>query len=1014
MNRKTLITILITLSVIFNIPYTVSAEESSINIALNQEAVASSYETGHYAKHAIDGINDNEEYSYWKSSDNDISPWWQVDFGLDYKLSKVIIEARKGDVPESERKNFEIMVSNNADFSVYDRVANVEEAYESEYSVGVTGTKRYRYLRIAKTDKEPLSLAEVKVMVDKTSIKQGEQAVTDTDEEESTYGKYDLLSDVPGTKYEKQITLLQNLGIVTGYTDGTFKPDNTITRAEFSAMVCNIVANGITESGTSAFDDVSREYWANKFIGYLYESGMVSGVSEKIFEPDAEITVQQAAKIIVSMLGKDIFAKDKGGYPNGYMQVARDEDILKNVTKQGDLPATRGEIAAMLYNSLDVRVSSLEVTGSGNKISDNDTLLYTYMHIKKKTDIIATAGNVSINIEDISENDGKISIGGTTYKTEIPDVEKYLGYNVDLYYSDKDDDIAYAIVPRNNEEFVINSDDVITMTNSEVIYEDAKRNKTIRMQDQYYVVYNNQAVRVYDLEKLKPSCGSVRLIDNNHDGKYEIVIIENYVTHVVSGISSANSTVYLKNPYKTINYETDSVRFLYGKDSTAIEPEKLKEGMIASVMESAGENKKITVIVSDEVMTGKVTAIREEDGKLYITVNGTEYEAVIKRNEIELSMNSTFYLDVFGRIAAAGDAIALTERYGYINKANINEDEDTLRFKIYTQYGDFITANATDKFKIDGDQPISLDDALAKLKSAGKGEVNQLVRYKQNSNGEIISIDTVATGSETDGLKLEKSAYSGMYANQMFNMSLAINDNTVMFVIPNNKSDGSQYAIKLRSELKASANYKFDAYDIDDYQTIGCCVFGEGDVDFNENASVILVDKVYTSLNEDDELIKIICGYCNNEYVEFSEGQAGVLDGLKRGDIISAALNLQGQVKQVLKRYYSEPDHPGSDRAVSMLRPSIGSVSSNTSWKYGTVLSKKDGKVIVDVGGDKFVFNTKGEIRLRMYYYDAAEKKVGLAGYGDIRDAESVGLAKASRVVVHPMYLETREVIILQ
>lgn len=96
------------------------------------------------------------------------------------------------------------------------------------------------------------------------------------------------------------------------------------------------------------------------------------------------------------------------------------------------------------------------------------------------------------------------------------------------------------------------------------------------------------------------------------------------------------------------------------------------------------------------------------------------------------------------------------------------------------------------------------------------------------------------------------------------------------------------------------------------------------------------------------------------------------------------------------------------------MNPSIGSISSNTSWKYGTVLSKKDGKVVVDVGGNKFVFNTKGEIRLRMYYYDEENGEVGLAGYGDIRDAESVGENDASRVVVHPMYLETREVIILQ
>ncbi len=1016
MNNRRITAALIILSTLLNLPYTAFAEEEKdINIALNQEAVASSYETEHYAKYAIDGVNDNEEYSYWKSNESDRSPWWQVDLGIEYKLSKIIIESRKGEYAESERSNFVIMVSNNADFSNYEQIAKVEQAYEKEFSVSVSNTKQYRYLRIAKLDTEPLSLAEVKIMVDKSSIKQGEQAVTNTgDEDADPYGRYDTLLDVVGTDIENQVTLLQNLGIVSGYADGTFKPEDTITRAEFAVMICNITADVVWENNQKAiFDDVPKEHWANKYVEYLYGNNMVTGISENFFGPDNEITIQQAAKIIVSMLGKDIFAEDIGGYPNGYMQIAHDEGLLKNITKKSDLVAMRGEVAVMLYNALDVRVSSLDI--GGMKITDNDTLLYTYMKIKKKTDILTAVGGISINIDYLSGDDGEIMVGGIKYKTEIQGLEKYLGYSVDLYYTDEDTETAYAVIPRKNESKILQSDDITTMTNSEIIYDNNKGKKTIRLPEQYYVVYNNQAVRVYDLQNLKPVYGTVKLIDNNNDGKYEVIIIESYVSHILAGISTNSSVVYLKNPAKTIDYNREEVRFRYGKNTEPIEPENLKEDMVASVMESCGEDNKIyTIIFSDERITGKVTRIENDDGKLYITVNGTQYETLVNRNEIEINMNGTFYLDVFGQIVALGDAIALAERYGYINRANINEENDSIQFKIYTQYGDFITAGSASKLKIDGSKCENAEEAIKRLKETGKGSVCQVVKYKQNSKGEIIKIDTVSNDQETNGLKLEKTSYSGMYANQTFNMSLAINDNTVMFVIPDNKSDSSQYGIKLKSELKTSANYTFDVYDIDEYQTIGCCVFGEGDVDFNENANVILVDKIYISLNEDDEVRQIVCGYSNNEYVEFMESKAGVLDGLTRGDIISAALNLQGQVKQVLKRYYREPDHPGNERAVSALHPSIGSISSNTSWKYGTVLSKKDGKVVVDVGGDKFIFNTKGETRLRMYYYDADNDEVGLAGYGDIRDADSVGASNASRVVVHPMYLETREVIILQ
>lgn len=188
-------------------------------------------------------------------------------------------------------------------------------------------------------------------MVDKSSIKQGEQAVTNTgDEDADPYGRYDTLLDVVGTDIENQVTLLQNLGIVSGYADGTFKPEDTITRAEFAVMICNITADVVWENNQKAiFDDVPKEHWANKYVEYLYGNNMVTGISENFFGPDNEITIQQAAKIIVSMLGKDIFAEDIGGYPNGYMQIAHDEGLLKNITKKSDLVAMRGEVAVMLY-----------------------------------------------------------------------------------------------------------------------------------------------------------------------------------------------------------------------------------------------------------------------------------------------------------------------------------------------------------------------------------------------------------------------------------------------------------------------------------------------------------------------------------------------------------------------------------------------------------------------------------------------------------------------------------------
>lgn len=101
------------------------------------------------------------------------------------------------------------------------------------------------------------------------------------------YWGYDAISKLSGAK------------VILGYSDGKFKPDNRVTRAEFATIIRRI---SDINDGTSTFRDVST-HWAKKDIDALAENGYILGYSDNTFRPNAPITRAEAVKIINKVVG---------------------------------------------------------------------------------------------------------------------------------------------------------------------------------------------------------------------------------------------------------------------------------------------------------------------------------------------------------------------------------------------------------------------------------------------------------------------------------------------------------------------------------------------------------------------------------------------------------------------------------------------------------------------------------------------------------------------------------------
>ena len=106
-------------------------------------------------------------------------------------------------------------------------------------------------------------------------------------------------TDVPAGKwYSDAVATMAGLGIVTGYPDGTFRPDQTITRAEFAAILARIEKD---KTGTAVFSDVSG-HWAAQQIGVASANGWVTGYADGTFRPDQTITRAEAVAMTNRLL----------------------------------------------------------------------------------------------------------------------------------------------------------------------------------------------------------------------------------------------------------------------------------------------------------------------------------------------------------------------------------------------------------------------------------------------------------------------------------------------------------------------------------------------------------------------------------------------------------------------------------------------------------------------------------------------------------------------------------------
>lgn len=896
---KRIVTLLLSvLLVVSTLPVmSLSVFASDENIALGKPAIDGGSGAAGYDPAVITDGNLN---GMWTSKDDKefTGPWVGVDLEDQYVITEVILHNAIG-FPEAYRRGVDIEFSNTPDFAVKESVTAMGRGVGDESPNGVPvvvkapSNKPYRYVRAIKTQNTTHIVNELEVygtLYDPNALK--------------------ISKDVVGTEFEGAVTFLTYLGLVKpeNEEDEIFGVNSVMTRGEaVEAIVCAF-GDGISFNGWVPFADVTQDNPYYPVIATAYYMGLITGDDGASFRPDDYTTVSEFLIMTLRAIGYQDIAEKVFNH-----NVAK---MLNQVEKLGltkdaglhDYAAliTRGEMAKVFYNALLAPQINLSlVDGEWLAYEDGTDLL------DKKHKMTLTKGVVEENRISTLDGTQKASksaakISGQSFVDVDGKLDGFLGKQVIVLTSqDHPKDILLAWLTDRNEEIVLPTR-VLVSTKADIesghiaALDNTGRRETYDLEKEPYIIINGVADRYYSTEDLMPQNGQLRLLDNDHDGVYEVVFVEEYSLHYLkSGFNDATSVTIIDSTGLRQTLDIDSLTVTDGAGKS-VAPKKVTADAVIKLFTSR-DGSRNRIALYTEPVKGVLSAMSDKDivvGKTTYPLS-LAYRRMVAADEPIPGETVSVYVDEAGEAIWVerdleaiqnGWTIAFSQKFA-LGSGLVSD----LAMRLYTIDGAWKELQVADKVTVDG--IVTTKAELANMLSADKKDtsynylVGELLRYQTDGNGKIKALDTITNkNEENDGTQrisvgTEIAAKTGLWTtnsgafwNGRTMVGLGTKE-TPVFVLPRVKggyatdsSYDSAYKVSRLDNVIASHTSNSRAllpYMADKFGYPGCFVvydeYSEGGSKStfvtSDNAPFMLVEKIITTVNSNGEIVYQLDGH---------------------------------------------------------------------------------------------------------------------------------------------------------
>lgn len=281
--------------------------------------------------------------------------------------------------------------------------------------------------------------------------------------------------DVPAGEYADAINNLVGKGIINGFDDGTFKPNDPVLREQAAKILATALK--LDTTGTENYPDVSPDNWSYKYIVAVTKAGIFGGDENGNFKPFDNLTRQEAAKIIVEAFGfkgsSELTFGDKANIQSWavpYVKTAVANGILKGDDQGNFNPNAnikRGDFALMIQRALNA-VEEVKTPKVESVSAINGTITVTLEEAVKEVSVEDFTVTQSINggeATEVTPSVAELSEDGLTVTLTVPEVEA----------TDVNQSVVYTVNEVSAEAFIVEtkapeivSVSAITTTNVDV------------------------------------------------------------------------------------------------------------------------------------------------------------------------------------------------------------------------------------------------------------------------------------------------------------------------------------------------------------------------------------------------------------------------------------------------------------------------------------------------------------------------------------------------------------------
>lgn len=726
-----------------------------------------------------------------------------------------------------------------------------------------------------------------------------------------------------------------DIAIALGLLPKDGENEKKLTRGDCAGIVSRVVYGIDAGSTDTPFSDVKATNANSGAVAMANQWRIMVGYDDGTFKPDKEISKSEFIKTMVTLIGYAIFADGQTNTSETYETIAAKNGVTKGVQLSDDT-ITYDQCAKVLYNLYDINVYNRELsTGTLEIVKTDDTIL-DLMNIREIKGIVAKNEFSSLYDESYLSS-GYAVIGDQRVLCGETETGDLLGYNVKAYIdcSDENDEPTVLYInPYRTSIVKVDLRDIESKTNvfaeNVLTYYDKNKTKKIKTEPVLSVIYNGVYTGKRDISLLSGGCGNLTALDNNDDGKYDVLCIEKGTDYLIDSVNKNGTQITFVDKFNkklVIDTETsDYVLKTTDKNGNDANVESASEWNVLTVYDSqvnniSAQNRKISIIISNDSVSGKVSSINTNNGERTAKIDEKEYYisydyiSTGRISMIKSGDNGTFILNHKGDICGyrIDTEYKLSRQYGILVKISVDQGhEETVYFKIYTQNGEFIRVTAAKKLNIDGKIQKNEMRYRQFLDSEGN-TIRQLIRFKLDDNDNLKIIDTAQdkTTRKSDTFRCLRDVSepkarwrSGL---QSFDNLYNISSNTIRFSIPSDPKADDEYSTSI--SLEEDKSYNIGVYVEDNpFECAVLLMIDAKSVPITVT-QVNILQEINEVCNEDYEAVyEINFVGRNGEQSLYAEMDTQGISSLNKGDVFAYSTDGKGYISAISRLYDFEND----------------------------------------------------------------------------------------------------------